>query len=189
MTAAHVRHLRAEPEPYRHITVDPLTPVIGAEIGGIDLAQEMSPSAFAEIERAFAEHLVVFFRDQHLTPEAHLAFGRRFGDLHIHPAAPSEPGHPALMIIATDEHLARANGEAWHSDVSCDAEPPLGSMLHIKTCPATGGDTLFANMYAAYEALSDRMKAHLEGLSAVHDGEHVYRGLYANFPAPFGPTR
>ena len=88
---------------------------------------------------------------------------------------------PELMIITADKDSPRANGEGWHSDVSCDDEPPLGSILYIKECPAQGGDTLFANMFAAYEALSDRMKTYLDGLVAVHDGELNYRGTYANF--------
>ena len=85
------------------------------------------------------------------------------------------------MKIYADKDTPRANGEGWHTDVSCDVEPPMGSILYIKQCPPRGGDTLFANMYAAYEALSDRMKAYLDGLTAMHDGEQVYRGLYANF--------
>jgi taurine dioxygenase len=85
------------------------------------------------------------------------------------------------MIITADKDSPRANGEGWHSDVSCDEEPPLGSILYIKECPPRGGDTLFASMYAAYDALSDRMKAYLEGLRAIHDGEENYRGTYANF--------
>jgi taurine dioxygenase len=84
------------------------------------------------------------------------------------------------MIIHADKDSFRANGEGWHSDVSCDSEPPMGSILYIRKCPPRGGDTLFANMYAAYEALSDRMKQYLEGLTARHDGEH-YRGQYKNF--------
>ena len=84
------------------------------------------------------------------------------------------------MIIHADKDSPRANGEGWHSDVSCDPEPPMGSILYIKKCPPRGGDTLFANMYAAYEALSDRMKTYLEGLTARHNGEH-YRGQYANY--------
>jgi taurine dioxygenase len=85
------------------------------------------------------------------------------------------------MIIHADKDSPRANGERWHSDVSCDEEPPMGSILYIRTCPPRGGDTLFASMYAAYEALSDRMKRYLEGLTAIHDGEDSYRGTYANF--------
>ena len=102
---------------------------------------------------------MIFFRDQRITDEQHLEFGRSFGKLHIHPAAPHEPGLPGLMIIHADKDSPRANGEGWHSDVSCDEEPPMGSILYIRTSPPRGGDTLFASMYAAYEALSDRMKA------------------------------
>lgn len=164
--------------PYETIAVDRLTPVIGAEISGIDLGSP-SEAQFAEIARALAENQVIFFRDQHLSPAAHLAFGRRFGELHVHPAAPHEPGEPALMRIHADANSKRANGEGWHSDVSCDEVPPMGSILRIHTCPPMGGDTLFASMYAAYESLSERMKAYVEGMIAVHDGEPVYRGTYA----------
>jgi len=175
------KHQPGEEAPYESITVDKLTPIIGAEIGGIDLSQPLGNHAIDELHRALAENLVIFFRDQHISPEQHLAFGRLFGDLHIHPAAPHEPGKPELMIIHADKDSPRANGEGWHSDVSCDREPPMGSILYIKTCPPKGGDTLFASMYAAYEALSERMKAYLDGLTALHDGEDVYRGTYANY--------
>ena len=182
------KHVADDAAPYETITIDKLTPIIGAEIGGVDLSKPLSNRTADEIHRALAENLVIFFRDQHLTPEQHLAFGRMFGDLHIHPAAPHAPGHPELMIIHADKDSPRANGEGWHSDVSCDEEPPMGSILYIKTCPPKGGDTLFANMYAAYEALSDRMKQYLEGLTAVHDGEANYRGTYANFGVKDKPT-
>jgi taurine dioxygenase len=175
-----IKHSAAEGAPYETITVDKLTPIIGAEIGGVDLAKP-SNRQMDEIHRALAENLVIFFRDQHMTQDQHLDFGRKFGPLHLHPAAPHEAGHPELMIIRADKDSPRANGEGWHSDVSCDEEPPLGSILYIKQCPPRGGDTLFANMYAAYDALSDRMKAYLEGLTAIHDGEDNYRGTYANF--------
>jgi taurine dioxygenase len=175
------RHVVDEAAPYETISVDKLTPIIGAEIDGVNLAGPISNRQMDEVHRALAENLVIFFRDQHLTPEQHLAFGRNFGDLHIHPAAPHAPGHEELMIIHADKDSPRANGEGWHSDVSCDPEPPMGSILYIKTCPPKGGDTLFANMYAAYDALSDRMKVYLDGLLAVHDGEENYRGTYKNF--------
>ena len=175
-----IRHLVPEATPYATISVDKLTPLIGAEIAGIDLSVALSNRQQDEVHRALAENLVIFFRDQVLSHEQHLAFGRLFGELHVHPAAPHEAGLPALMKIHTDKDSPRANGEGWHTDVSCDPEPPMGSILYIKLCPPKGGDTLFANMYAAYEALSERMKAYLAGLTAVHDGEHVYRGLYAN---------
>ena len=175
------KHTADESAPYETIAVDRLTPIIGAEIAGVNLAGSISNRQMDEIHRALAENSVIFFRDQHLTPEQHLAFGRNFGDLHVHPAAPHAPGHDALMIVHADKDSARANGEGWHSDVSCDPEPPMGSILYVKTCPPKGGDTLFASMYAAYEALSERMKSYLDGLVAVHDGEENYRGTYKNF--------
>ena len=175
-----VKQDAATAAPYCTITVEKLTPLIGAELGGVDLSRPLSTAQQNEIHRALAENLVIFFRDQEITPEQHLAFGRLFGELHVHPAAPHEPGHPELMIIRTQADSQRANGEGWHSDVSCEEEPPMGSILYLKECPSMGGDTLFANTYAAYDALSDRMKTYVEGLTAIHDGEHVYRGLYAN---------
>lgn len=175
------RHVADESALYETITIDKLTPIIGAEIGGVDLSKPLSNRQQDEIHRALAENLVIFFRDQQLTPEQHMSFGRLFGDLHVHPAAPHAPDMPEMMIIHSDKNSPRANGEGWHTDVSCEVEPPLGSILHIKTCPPRGGDTLFASMYAAYEALSERMKAYLDGMTAMHDGEHVYRGLFKNY--------
>ncbi len=175
------RHVTEDSAAYETISVDKLTPIIGAEITGVDLSQPLSNRTQDEIHRALAENSVIFLRNQHLTPQQHLAFGRLFGELHIHPAAPHEDGEPALMKIHADKDSPRANGEGWHSDVSCDTEPPMGSILYLRQTPPKGGDTLFASMYAAYEALSDRMKAYLDGLTAFHDGADVYRGLYANF--------
>jgi taurine dioxygenase len=175
-----IKYFADEGGPYERITLDKLTPIIGAEIGGIDLSEPLGNRQIDELHRALAENLVIFFRDQHLSEEQHLAFGRLFGDLHIHPAAPSAPGKPELMIIHADKDSPRANGEGWHSDVSCDPEPPMGSILYIRKCPPHGGDTLFASMYAAYDALSERMKTYLDGLKAEHSGEH-YRGQYANY--------
>lgn len=172
------RHLPDPTAPYETIGVEKLTPIIGAEISGVDLA-DPSEHQRREIERALAEHLVIFFRDQRMTPEDQLALGRSFGTLHVHPTAPHEPGVPELMIIHADKDTPRANGEDWHSDVSCDVKPPMGTILYLTQCPPVGGDTLFASMYAAYDALSDRMKTYLSDLTAIHDGEQVYRGLFA----------
>lgn len=175
-----IKYTADDAGPYDTIAIDKLTPIIGAEIDGIDLSQPLGNRQIDELHRALAENLVIFFRDQHLSADQHLAFGRLFGELHIHPAAPSAPGKPELMIIHADKDSPRANGEGWHSDVSCDIEPPMGSILYIRKCPPHGGDTLFASMYAAYDALSDRMKAYLDGLTAEHSGDH-YRGQYANY--------
>jgi taurine dioxygenase len=156
-----------------------VTPHCGAEILGVDLAAPLDDATFRQIEQALIQSTVVFFRDQTLTPEQQKAFGRRFGELHIHPAYPDIlEGHPEIMVIRADENSTRVAGEDWHSDVSCDPEPPMGSILHMHEVPPVGGDTLFASMYAAYEALSSPLKRMLEGLTAIHDGEHVYRGRY-----------
>jgi taurine dioxygenase len=161
------------------IEVRILTPAIGAEIFGVDLDGALSNQQFQEIRDALLRHVVIFFRDQKLTPEAHKAFGRRFGKLHIHPAAPSLDGHPEILVIKADENSKRVAGEVWHSDVSCDPEPPMGSILYMHQTPSNGGgDTMFANMYIAYETLSEPIKRLLEGLTAVHDGDYVFRGRY-----------
>ena len=154
--------------------VRPVTPVIGAEIQGVDLGA-LDDEDFAAIRDALMAHCVLFFRDQDISVESQKALGARFGELAVHPNDPGLEGHPEVMRIHADENSVRATGERWHSDVSCDPTPPMGSILRMHTVPASGGDTLFANMYAAYEALSDRMKALLDGLTAVHDGGPYYR--------------
>jgi alpha-ketoglutarate-dependent taurine dioxygenase len=165
---------------YERIAVEPLTPTIGALVSGVELARHLDDQGVVlEIRRALLEHLVLFFRDQRLTLDQHKAFGRLFGPLHIHPAAPAPPGHPEVLIIHADANSKLANGnDGFHSDVSCDAEPPMGSILHLHELPSHGGDTLWCNMYAAYEALSAPMQRMLSGLTAVHASEHIYRGRY-----------
>ena len=155
-----------------------LTGACGAIIHDVDLAKGVDATLFDAIDQALIEHGVIFFRDQVLTREQHKAFGRLFGELHCHPAAPGPKGHPEILTIHADEKSTFSAGQGWHTDVSCDAEPPMGSILRLETVPATGGDTLFSNMYAAYEALSDRMKNLIAGMSAIHSGKHVYKGRY-----------
>ena len=144
---------------YRRISVERLAPAVGAVISGVDLREPLEDETYAEIRRALLEHGVIFFRDQAIDHEQHLAFGRRFGELHIHPASPCVDGRPELMQVHTDANSTRQNGHQWHSDVSCDEEPPMGSVLHLHTVPECGGDTLFSSMYAAWDALSEPMKA------------------------------
>lgn len=156
-----------------------VTPSCGTEVMGIDLAQPLDQHSVDRLRTALAEHCVLFFRDQHLTPDRQKALGRHFGELHIHPAWPRiVEGHPEIMEIYADEKTKRIAGEDWHSDVSCDAEPPLGTILYMLEVPPTGGDTLFANMGAVFDSLSSRRQRFLEGLNALHDGEFVYRGRY-----------
>ena len=160
------------------LQVDPVCPVIGAEISGVDLSAPLTLEVFETLHAALMTHLVLFFRDQALSFAQQKAFGRRFGDLHIHPAAPKESAHPEILVVHGDDQVTFVPGELWHSDVSCDVEPPLGSILRIEQVPTSGGDTLFASMYAAYEALSDGLQRFLGELTAVHDGQQYYVARY-----------
>lgn len=162
------------------LEIIPCTPVIGAEVRGADLTA-MSDAQFATLHRAFLDHQVLFFRDQpQLSARTQINFARRLGPLHQHPAAPHLDGEPAIFVIHTHRDSKVANGNGWHSDVSCDAEPPLATMLQIHELPQCGGDTLFASMCAAFETLSPRMQSFLCTLSAHHESEHIYRGRYAD---------
>lgn len=157
----------------------PITPYCGVEVYGLDLSKPLDEETVETLTTALADHCVLFFRNQTLTPEQQKAVGRYFGELHIHPAWPRVvEGHPEIMELYTDENSKRIAGEDWHSDVSCDPEPPRGTLLYMLAPPPVGGDTLFANMMAAFEALSAPMQRLLEGMTAVHDGEYVYRGRY-----------
>jgi taurine dioxygenase len=164
---------------YQSIEVRKLTPVIGAEIFGVDLAQPLGNQQFQEVHDALMDNLVIFFRDQKMSIDQHKDFGRRFGPLHVHPNAPiSFAEHPEILVIKADEKSKHVAGEEWHSDVSCDVEPPMGSILHLTEVPPDGGgDTLFANMYRAYETLSEPIRKLLQGLTALHDSSkaHYYR--------------
>jgi len=160
---------------YRTISVEKINPIIGAEIGGVDLSKPLNAEQISEIHQAWMEHLLIVFRDQPLTTDQHKNFGRYFGELHVHPATMLLPGHPEILVVHADENSKRVSGEEWHSDVSCEAEPPMGSMLHLTVVPPHGGgDTLFSNMYHAYDTLPDRIKDLIAGLNAVHDGFHVF---------------
>lgn len=162
---------------FRTIEVSPLTVQIGAEIRGADLSKPLPPPQLEEVNAALAAHQVIFFRDQELDFESHKALGLQFGKLVIHSGVAGIDGHPEIVAIHSDAESKYIAGDDWHSDLTCDAEPPMGSILYLHTVPKTGGDTVFASMYAAYEALSPRMKTYLEGLTAIHDGEHVYRPI------------
>ena len=165
---------------YETIEITPMTPRIGAEVSGIDLTKSLGNQQFQELHDALMEHSVLFFRNQDVDVEQHKNFGRLFGDLHIHPGSPPPPGHPEILIVHADKDSKHIAGENWHSDVTCDAEPPMGSILHLWEVPKSGGDTLFASMEAAYDDLSERMKIYLDGLKATHSGEQIYRGRYNN---------
>ncbi|NIJ40551.1 taurine dioxygenase [Parvibaculum indicum] len=159
---------------YKTIEVKPIAGALGAEIEGVDLSAALSNEQFDDIHQAFLDHLVIFFREQNLTPEKHKEFGRRFGTLNIHPYVKGMDGHPEIMRIVKEPEDKLNFGGGWHSDMSFLEEPALGSILYAKDVPPYGGDTLWANQYLAYETLSDGMKTTLAGLKAVHTAKAEY---------------
>jgi taurine dioxygenase len=167
---------------YQTIEVRNSAPHIGAEIRGVDLSNPLGNQQFQEVHDALMDRLVIFFRDQKLSIEQHKDFARRFGKLHMHPASPDVVAdHPEVLVIKADDKAKYIPGEDWHSDVSCDPEPPMGSILYLTEVPPDGGgDTMFANMYLAYEMLSEPIRKLISGLTAIHDGEKHYRGRYGN---------
>lgn len=154
----------------------PIAGSLGAEIRGVDLSQPFSAETTAAVEDALFANKVIFFRGQDFTPEQHVAFSAQLGPVFTDhpPYLPTLEGHPEVVVLNGQEG-GRAN--IWHSDISINAKPPMGSVLYMKVCPAYGGDTMWADMCAAYDALSERMKAYLDGLTAVHDVVGTVRHL------------
>ena len=157
-----------------HIQVAPLAAQVGAEILGVVLAGSPSPAVLDEIRRVLGEYGVVFFRDQQLTPEQHIAFARCFGEIDVNRFFATVPDYPMIAEVRKEPEQQRNIGNGWHTDHSYDEAPALGSMLYAREVPRTGGDTLFASMYVAYDALSDGLKSTLEGLKALHSSRHVF---------------
>lgn len=166
-----VRSLQVE-----DLTLVPLTPTIGAEVEGVDLARPLDGRTVSALRQALLDWKVLFFRDQDITTEQHLAFARNFGELEVHPFAPQKPGYPEVLAITHDAN-SRGKENTWHSDVTWRLEPSLGSILRALEIPPVGGDTLFADMYAAYDGLSDEVKAKVEGKVAVHDFVNFRKGM------------
>ncbi len=175
---------------YDSFSVTPLTPHLGAEVDQLDLSQPLDETQLADVRAAFADWSVLVFRDQHLDREAHKRFGRYFGTLHSHPMNYSRTGDPEILVVRTTANSAYTAGDGWHTDVTCDAIPPMGSALYIRETPECGGgDTLYADMYLAYEMLSEPMQQMLEGLTAIHDGAIPYVGNYKSTPPEGGYPR
>lgn len=154
------------------LTVEKCNGNLGAFVSGIDLGADLDDATIAAIDEALVDNLVLFFRDQQMSPAQHVALGRRFGELHVHPLAPNlGPEHPEIIALDTSNNR---NPVEWHSDATFEEVPPLGSILYALEVPPLGGDTVWASMYAAYDALSDPMKAVLEPLRAVHDSSMTF---------------
>jgi taurine dioxygenase len=146
----------------------PLAGALGAEIFGVDLARPLDDRTAAAIRRALLDHLVIFFRDQDIAPDAQLAFARRFGEVIEYPFVKGLDDHPEIVPVIKLEHERVNFGGIWHSDTAYLEVPPMGTILLAREVPPAGGDTLFANMYLAYETLSDGLKRTLDGLVAVN---------------------
>jgi taurine dioxygenase len=141
---------------------------LGAEITGVDLSRPLAPQDIAALRQALLEHLVIFFRDQTLTPEHFLTFAQAFGTPAEYPMLKGIDGYPTITEIVKRENERSNFGGVWHADTTYLEIPPMGSMLHALEVPPHGGDTLFANQYLAYEALSAPLRAFLDGLTAVN---------------------
>jgi taurine dioxygenase len=141
---------------YKRVEVKPIAGALGAEIAGADLGS-LDDETFEEIKAAWLEHLVVFFRHQKITPEQQIAFARRFGDIHYHPFMKGMEEHPEILEILKEEGDTKAFGEVWHTDQMFNPKPAKATILYAKETPDAGGDTMFANLYLAYDTLSAPM--------------------------------
>ncbi|MFY0611037.1 MAG: TauD/TfdA family dioxygenase [Hyphomicrobiaceae bacterium] len=155
---------------YNRISVKPIAGALGAEISDVDLAQ-IDDETFDEIVDAWHEHLVVFFRDQRLSPDQQIAFSKRFGDIHLHPFMKGMETHPEILEIIKEEGDTKTFGSVWHTDQMFNPKPAKATILYAKETPDAGGDTMFSNGYLAYETLSDSMKALCETLKTWNVGD------------------
>ena len=156
------------------VEIRPLAGAVGAEIRGLDLARPLADEDVGTVRAALFEHGVVLFRDQHLTPEQHIAFAGRFGPINVNRFFAHADGYPMIAEVRKEPDQKANIGGGWHTEHSYDLAPALGSVLYARELPPVGGDTLFASMYAAYDALSDGLKATLAELRAVHSSRHVF---------------
>lgn len=161
---------------YEHITVTPKGVTLGAEISGVRLSGDLPDEVIAEIRRAWLDYKVVYVRDQDISSTEHVEFARRFGELEVHPFLLGSEEHPELVRF---EKGVEAGGfeNGWHHDVTWRETPSMGAILRSIQVPATGGDTAFSDMAAAYDGLDDEMKERLNGLQAAHD----YTSAFGSF--------
>jgi taurine dioxygenase len=156
---------------YTRIRIEPLSAALGAEISGVDLSSPLDDSLVAELRAAFLAHLVIFFRDQSLTPEQFLGFARTMGEPSEYPMVKGLDGYPEITEVVKKEDERLNFGGVWHSDTTYLERPPMGTMLLAREVPPVGGDTLFANMILAYESLSPGLQRLLDGLTAINSSD------------------
>lgn len=160
---------------YRHIKTRKIAGALGAEVSGVNLAEDLPDAVLAEIRAALLEHLVIFFRDQDLSPARQLAFARRWGEIHLHPFMVGMEGHPEVLRIVKRPEDTRNFGGSWHTDQMFAPQPAMGTTLYAVQVPPVGGDTMFTNQYLAYDALSDGMKHLIGDLKMICVGENRKR--------------
>ena len=157
---------------FRHLEVSRISGSLGAEVSGVDLSKDLDDEVLAEVRKALLDNLVIFFRDQDLTPDRQLVFARRWGKIHTHPFMKGMDDYPEVLEIKKTPSDKKNFGGSWHSDQMFTAQPAMGTILYGKEVPSYGGDTMFTNQYLAYEALSEGMRKMLDGLKAVSRGDH-----------------
>jgi len=166
--------------------IRPLSRACGAEVSGLDLTRPLDPEVLQSLHRALGEHGILLFRDTNLAPEQHIAFSRQFGPLESHVVGEFNlANHPEIFVVSNVKEEGKLKGavyagQYWHSDLSYMTKPSMGSLLLCREMPAIGGDTMWANMYLAYESLSDVMQRFLSGLRAIHDYSHAYDTYFAH---------
>ena len=166
---------RQQSAPYRFISVNPVAGALGAEIGGVDLSRPIDDATFDELYRAFLDYQVVFLFGQDISPKRYLDFAKRVGDIHLYPYMKGLEGHPEIFELVKTEDPTPVFGNRWHSDQMYTPIPAKATMLLAKQLPDVGGDTLFSNLYLAYDALSSGMKDMLATLRTYNDGENKAR--------------
>ena len=161
-------------EDYNTIRVDPLGGALGAEISGIDLNEVISDEQLTEVRQVFGQYAVIFFRNQNLSPENEIRFAKRWGEINTNRFFSSVEGYPQIALVVKEPDQKNNIGGSWHTDHSYDIAPALGSILFAHEVPVSGGDTVFASMYKAYDTLSDGLKSTLSNLRARHSSAHVF---------------
>ena len=159
---------------YRHIEIHPLSGAIGAEIHGVDIANGLSTAVFEEVQHAFSDFGVIFFRDQDLTPEQHINFAQCWGKINVNRFFKPVPSYPLIAEVRKEPEQTSNIGGLWHTDHSYDQIPATGSILYAREVPDSGGDTVFASMYAAYDSLSEGLKQMLSSLRAIHSSRDAF---------------